>query len=74
MVRSNKIEFAIVPSVKSSLGLNVEFVSKDLNLLVSSKNSPFEHLKPLDVKKLKSHDLKIILPSPENSRRIKAAR
>ena len=70
MVRSNKIEFAIVPSVKSSLGLNVQFVSKDLNLLVSSKKSPFEHLKPLKIENLKSHDLKIILPSPENSRRI----
>ncbi len=70
MVRSNKIEFAIVPSVKSSLGLNVQFVSKDLNLLVSSKNSPFDHLKPLKIENLKSHDLKIILPSPENSRRI----
>ena len=70
MVRSNKIEFAIVPSVKSSLGLNVQFVSKDLNLLVSSKSSPFDHLKPLKIEKLKSHDLKIILPSPENSRRI----
>ncbi len=70
MVRSNKIEFAIVPSVKSSLGLNVQFVSKDLNLLVSSKNSPFKHLKPLKIEKLKTHDLKIILPSPENSRRI----
>ena len=60
MVRSNKIEFAIVPSVKSSLGLNVQFVSKDLNLLVSSKNSPFEHLNPLKIEKLKTHDLKII--------------
>ena len=53
MVRSNKIEFAIVPSVKSSLGLNVQFVSKDLNLLVSSKKSPFEHLKPLKNRKFK---------------------
>ncbi len=70
MVRSNKIEFAIVPSVKSTLGLNVQFVSKDINLLVSKKNSTFQHLKPIKVQELKKYDLEIILPSPGNSRRI----
>ena len=33
MVRSNKLEFAIVPSVKNPTGLNVEFVSSDINLI-----------------------------------------
>ena len=70
MVRSNKIDFAIVPSVKNSLGLNVNFVSQDINLLVSSKSSKFKHLYPLSPKELKNTDIKIILPSSENSRRI----
>jgi len=70
MVRSNKIDFAIVPSVKNSLGLNVNFVSQDINLLVSSKSSKFKHLSPLSPKELKNTDIKIILPSSENSRRI----
>ena len=70
MVRSNKIDFAIVPSVKNSLGLNVNFVSQDLNLLVSSKKSNFEHLSRINPMQLKNNNLKIILPSSENSRRI----
>ena len=70
MVRSNKIDFAIVPSVKNSLGLNVNFVSQDINLLVSSKKSKFEHLSKVTPKELKNSNLKIILPSSENSRRI----
>lgn len=70
MVRSNKIDFAIVPSVKNSLGLNVNFVSQDINLLVSSKKSKFEHLSMVTPKDLKNSNLKIILPSSENSRRI----
>ena len=47
MVRSNKIDFAIVPTVKNSLGLNVNFVSQDINILVSSKKSMFSHLIPI---------------------------
>ena len=70
MVRSNKIDFAIVPSVKNSLGLNVNFVSQDINLLVSSKKSKFKHLSKVTPKELKNNNLKIILPSSENSRRI----
>ena len=70
MVRSNKIDFAIVPTVKNSLGLNVNFVSQDINILVSSKKSMFSHLIPITPNILKSHKFKIILPSHENSRRI----
>ncbi len=70
MVRSNKIDFAIVPSVKNSLGLNVNFVSQDINILVSSKMSKFHHLVPITPKILKKEKFKIILPSPDNSRRI----
>lgn len=68
MVRSNKLEFAIVPSVKNSTGLNVDFVSSDINLLVTSKKSKLTHLKPINLSSLK--DIKIILPGPDNSRRI----
>jgi len=68
MVRTNKLEFAIVPSVKNPTGLNIEFVSSDLNFLVTKKNSEFEHLKPLKLSKLDK--IKIILPGVENSRRI----
>jgi len=68
MVRSNKLEFAIVPSVKNPTGLNVEFVSSDINLLVTSKDSKFQHLEPVDLSLVKK--IKIILPGPDNSRRI----
>ena len=68
MVRSNKLEFAIVPSVKNPIGLNVEFISSDINLLVTSKNSLFKHLEPINLSSVKN--IKIILPGPENSRRI----
>jgi DNA-binding transcriptional LysR family regulator len=68
MVRTNKLEFAIVPSVKNPTGLNIEFVSSDLNFLVTKKNSQFEHLKPIKLSKLDK--IKIILPGVENSRRI----
>ncbi len=68
MVRTNKLEFAIVPSVKNPTGLNIEFVSSDLNFLVTKKNSKFEHLKPIKLSKLDK--IKIILPGIENSRRI----
>ena len=68
MVRTNKLEFAIVPSVKNPTGLNIEFVSSDLNFLVTKKNSEFEHLKPIKLSKLDK--IKIILPGVENSRRI----
>ena len=68
MVRTNKLEFAIVPSVKNPTGLNIEFVSSDLNFLVTKKNSEFEHLKPIKLSKLEK--IKIILPGVENSRRI----
>ena len=68
MVRTNKFEFAIVPSVKNPTGLNIEFVSSDLNFLVTKKNSEFEHLKPIKLSKLDK--IKIILPGVENSRRI----
>ena len=70
MVRSNKIDFAIVPSVKNSFGLNVNFISQDINILVSSKKSKFDHLKPVTPEILKEKKVKIILPSSENSRRI----
>ena len=70
MVRSNKIDFAIVPSVKNPLGLNINFVSQDINLLVSCNSSNFLHLTPLSPKTLKKQNFKIILPSSENSRRI----
>lgn len=68
MVRSNKIEFAIVPSVKNPTGLKVDFVSSDLNFLVTSKKSQFKHLEPVILSKIEK--LKIILPGPENSRRV----
>ena len=68
MVRTNKLEFAIVPSVKNPTGLNIEFVSSDLNFLVTKKSSEFEHLKPIKLSKLDK--IKIILPGVENSRRI----
>jgi LysR family nitrogen assimilation transcriptional regulator len=68
MVRSNKLEFAIVPSVKNPIGLNVEFISSDINLLVTSKNSLFKHLEPINLSSVKN--IKIILPGPENSRRV----
>ena len=68
MVRSNKLEFAIVPSVKNPTGLKVSFVSSDINLLVTSKKSNLIHLKPIKLSNLK--DIKIILPGPDNSRRI----
>ena len=68
MVRTNKLEFAIVPSVKNPTGLNIEFVSSDLNFLVTKKNSEYEHLKPIKLSKLDK--IKIILPGVENSRRI----
>ena len=68
MVRSNKLEFAIVPSVKNPTGLNVEFVSSDINLLVTSKKSEFKHLEPVNLSVIKN--IKIILPGPDNSRRI----
>ena len=68
MVRTNKLEFAIVPSVKNPTGLNIEFVSSDLNFLVTKKNSEFEHLKPIKLSKLDK--IKVILPGVENSRRI----
>ncbi len=68
MVRTNKLEFAIVPSVKNPTGLNIEYVSSDLNFLVTKKNSEFEHLKPIKLSKLDK--IKIILPGIENSRRI----
>ena len=68
MVRTNRLEFAIVPSVKNPTGLNIEFVSSDLNFLVTKKNSEFEHLKPIKLSKLDK--IKIILPGVENSRRI----
>ena len=70
MVRSNKIDFAIVPSLKNSIGLNVNFVSQDINLLVSSSKSKYNHLSPISPHKIKKEKLKIILPSHENSRRI----
>ena len=68
MVRTNKLEFAIVPTVKNPTGLKIEFVSSDLNFLVTKKNSDFEHLKPIKLSKLDK--IKIILPGVENSRRI----
>ena len=68
MVRTNKLEFAIVPSVKNPTGLKIEFVSSDLNFLVTKKNSEFEHLKPIKLSKLDK--IKIIIPGVENSRRI----
>ena len=68
MVRSNKLEFAIVPSIKNPTGLKVEFVSSDLNFLVTSKNSAFKHLEPIILSNLEK--IKIILPGPDNSRRI----
>ncbi len=68
MVRSNKLEFAIVPSIKNPTGLKVEFVSSDLNFLVTSKNSLFKHLEPIILSNLEK--IKIILPGPDNSRRI----
>ena len=67
MVRSNKLEFAIVPSIKNPTGLKVEFVSSDLNFLVTSKNSAFKHLEPIILSNLEK--IKIILPGPDNSRR-----
>ena len=60
MVRTNKLEFAIVPTVKNPTGLKIEFVSSDLNLLVTKKNSKFEHMKPVKLSELEN--LKIILP------------
>lgn len=68
MVRSNKLEFAIVPSVKNPTGLKVEFVSSDINLLVTGKNSNFQHLEPINLSTVEN--IKIILPGPDNSRRI----
>jgi len=68
MVRTNKLEFAIVPTVKNPTGLKIDFVSSDLNLLVTKKNSKFEHMKPVKLSELEN--LKIILPGIENSRRI----
>ena len=68
MVRSNKLEFAIVPSIKNTTGLKVEFISSDLNFLVTNKESSFKHLEPIILSK--HEKLKVIVPGPDNSRRV----
>ena len=68
MVRSNKLEFAIVPSIKNTTGLKVEFISSDLNFLVTNKASSFKHLEPIILSK--HEKLKVIVPGPDNSRRV----
>ena len=68
MVRSNKLEFAIVPSIKNTTGLKVEFISSDLNFLVTNKESKLKHLEPIILSK--QQKLKVIVPGPDNSRRI----
>ena len=68
MVRSNKLDFAIVPSIKNTTGLKVEFISSDLNFLVTKKTSHLKHLEPIVLSK--QENLKIIVPGPDNSRRI----
>ena len=59
-----------MPSLKNSIGLDINFVSQDINLLVSSSKSKYNHLSPISPQKIKKEKLKIILPSHENSRRI----
>ena len=69
MVSMNqRLDAETIEMLVEDFGLKVEFISSDLNFLVTKKTSHFKHLEPIVLSK--QENIKIIVPGPDNSRRI----
>jgi DNA-binding transcriptional LysR family regulator len=66
-VRASQCSFAVVPAFQGGAGLHMRGFQSTPEVLVSSRSSPLEHMKPVRLSDLEP--LKIVLPSPENTRR-----
>jgi LysR family transcriptional regulator, nitrogen assimilation regulatory protein len=67
MVRKGELDFAIVPGFPGAVGLTTSLLIRDSEVLVAAKGRTGRHGEPIQLSKAGS--LKIVLPSPQNTRR-----
>ncbi len=68
-VAGGRLDFAIVPPVQAVDGVRARQIATDIELLMTAPNTGRAHLSPVDLSTL--GPVKLVLPSPENARRIK---
>ncbi|MBX2880354.1 MAG: LysR family transcriptional regulator [Granulosicoccus sp.] len=68
-VVSGRLDFAIVPPSSPTAGLHATHLDSDVEVFVTSSQSQRKHLAAVDLTKLPA--LKLILPGPENARRLR---
>jgi DNA-binding transcriptional LysR family regulator len=66
-VKSERLDFAIVPPSSSVLGLKSTHIDTDVEVFVTAPNSNRPHLSPVNLTDVEP--LKLVLPGPENVRR-----
>lgn len=67
MVLKGELDFGVVPAFEGTTGLSQHIIIRDREMLVSSRRSSGDHLKPVRLRDLGA--LKIILPGIQNTRR-----
>ncbi|MGA7329199.1 MAG: LysR family transcriptional regulator [Rhodomicrobium sp.] len=67
LVRKGDLDFAVVPGLPASVGLNISLFVRDREMLVSAKGRTGEHGKPLRL--AEAGPLKVVLPGQQNTRR-----
>ena len=72
MVSREQLDFALVPPSADITGVRSEHVARESELLVTSSNTPRQHLAPVSLSEI--DPLKLILPSEGNARRRKIDR
>lgn len=72
MVRREQLDFAIVPPTSDADGIRSQHVARDRELLVTSVNTPRQHLETVSL--ADAGPLKLILPGTGNARREKLDR
>jgi LysR family transcriptional regulator, nitrogen assimilation regulatory protein len=67
LVRKGDLDFAVVPALPATVGLNIALFLRDREMLVSAKGRTGLHGKPIRL--AEAGPLKVLLPGPQNTRR-----
>jgi LysR family transcriptional regulator, nitrogen assimilation regulatory protein len=67
MVRSDELDFAIVPAFEGQVGLKSRLIVRDREMLISGRKRGLKSLKPVRLAEIAP--LKIVMPGPHNIRR-----
>ncbi len=68
-VAGEELDLAIVPSSREMAGVRGTHIDRDVEVFVSGRESPWDHLAPVDLSRCVP--LKLALPTPANARRAK---